>query len=71
VVTIEPGVYFIDSLLGALRANGPGQRAVDWKLVDALAPLGGVRIEDDLLVLDHGVRNFTREQLPLGGGAVG
>ena len=36
----------------------------------ALAPLGGVRIEDDVLVQTRGVRNFTREELPRGGGLV-
>ncbi len=70
VVTIEPGIYFIDSLLAGLRTDPRGARAVDWKLVDALAPLGGMRIEDDVLVLDDGARNFTREHLPVGGGVV-
>ncbi len=71
VVTIEPGVYFIDSLLAELRADPRGGRAVNWGLVDAFAPLGGVRIEDDVLVLERGIRNLTREHLPSGGGAVG
>jgi len=71
VFTIEPGVYFIDPLLSALRARPEG-RLVDWALVDALAPLGGVRIEDDIHVVggDAVVRNLTREQLPVGGGCV-
>jgi Xaa-Pro dipeptidase len=69
VFTIEPGVYFIDGLLRPLR-EGPLAHAVDWKLASALAPLGGVRIEDDVVVLpEGGVRNLTRELLPLGGGA--
>jgi Xaa-Pro dipeptidase len=68
VFTIEPGIYFIGQLLETLKA-GPGGGIVDWKTVDALAPLGGVRIEDDVLVTDRGVRNLTREQLPVGGGA--
>jgi len=71
VLTIEPGVYFIDSLLGALRADERSRQAVDWKLVDELTPLGGMRIEDDVFVLEDGARNFTREQLPIGGGRVG
>jgi Xaa-Pro dipeptidase len=70
VVTIEPGIYFIEELLAELRADERGAKAVDWKLVDALTPLGGMRVEDDVLVLDAGVRNFTREHLPLGGGLV-
>ena len=60
VFTIEPGVYFIDSLLDELRAKDVAQY-IDWKLVAALSPLGGVRVEDDVLVREGGVRNFTRE----------
>jgi len=67
VFTIEPGVYFIDDLLAQLRARPQGA-AVDWRLIDALRPFGGVRIEDDLLVLpghDGGAvtRNLTRVAL--------
>jgi Xaa-Pro dipeptidase len=64
VFTIEPGIYFIDSLLEPLGKSPD----IDWKLVDALAAFGGVRIEDDVQVLARGVRNLTREQLPKGGG---
>jgi len=67
VFTIEPGIYFIEGLLAPVR-NGPNARDVDWKNVDALAPFGGVRIEDDVVVEAHGVRNLTREALPDGGG---
>jgi Xaa-Pro dipeptidase len=69
VFTIEPGIYFIDALLAPVR-EGPQARDVDWKLVDALAPLGGVRIEDDVVVEAKGMRNLTREALPIGGGAI-
>ena len=71
VFTIEPGIYFIDSLLSALRTTASG-KLVDWSLVAALAPLGGVRIEDDIHVVggDAVVRNLTRECLPVGGGVV-
>ncbi len=62
VFTIEPGIYFIAALLEPLR-QGPRATLLDWSLVDALVPFGGVRIEDDLLVLDHGVRNLTRDVL--------
>lgn len=69
VFTIEPGLYFIDALLAELRQRPEG-RLVDWNMVEALAPLGGIRIEDDLLVVGGtaGARNLTRELLPLGGG---
>ena len=62
VFTIEPGIYFIELLLGPLRASEP---RIDWKLVDALQPLGGVRIEDDLHVLAGApAQNLTRAHLP-------
>ncbi len=69
VFTIEPGIYFIDDLLAPLRA-GPHAELVDWKIVDALSPLGGIRIEDDVHVSagDSLIRNLTREHLPAGGG---
>ena len=65
--TIEPGIYFIDALLCPLR-EGPLAQTVDWQMVDALAPFGGIRIEDDVVVGPNGVRNLTREALPRGGG---
>ena len=70
VFTIEPGLYFVDSLLLELR-NKPEGKLVDWNLVEALAPLGGIRIEDDVLVTATGTRNFSREVLPVGGSAIG
>jgi Xaa-Pro dipeptidase len=59
VVTVEPGIYFIDSLLARLRSSRH-RRAVDWRRVDALRPYGGIRIEDDILVTDDGHENLTR-----------
>lgn len=60
VVTIEPGIYFIDSLLAQAKAGARG-RAIDWKKVDALRPFGGVRIEDNVLAQAGAPRNLTRE----------
>ena len=62
VLTIEPGVYFIDMLLAPLRA-GPHRSQVDWKLVERLQPLGGVRVEDNVLVTEDGRRNLTRPHI--------
>ncbi len=48
VVTIEPGLYFIEILLTPLRA-GQDASAINWDLVEELMPCGGIRIEDDIL----------------------
>jgi Xaa-Pro dipeptidase len=63
VLTIEPGCYFIPMLLRPFRENGLGAH-FNWKLIDELTPLGGIRIEDNILVTAGGGRNLTREQLP-------
>lgn len=69
VFTVEPGLYFIEGLLAPLRQTSAG-KLVDWNVVDALAPFGGIRIEDDIFVSSSATRNMTREVLPKGGGSV-
>src|SRR5436305_699618 len=49
VFTIEPGFYFIESLLGDLRKSD-NAKYIDWDKVDSFRKFGGVRIEDDVAV---------------------
>ena len=60
--TIEPGIYFIPMLLRPFR-TGDDAAAFDWDAIDALTPLGGVRVEDNVLATASGPRNLTREHL--------
>jgi Xaa-Pro dipeptidase len=60
VLTIEPGLYFIEPLLRQWRQNGE-VNAIDWDKVEAFSPYGGIRIEDNMLVTDGEPRNLTRE----------
>ena len=60
VVTIEPGLYFIDMLLAPLR-EGPHAGAIDWTLVQHLSRYGGVRIEDDVACTQGAPENLTRD----------
>ncbi|PKM15694.1 MAG: Xaa-Pro dipeptidase [Gammaproteobacteria bacterium HGW-Gammaproteobacteria-2] len=59
-LTIEPGIYFIDTLLAKLRA-GPHAAAVNWASVEQLKPYGGIRIEDDVICTDGAPINLTRD----------
>lgn len=61
VVTIEPGLYFIDMLLEELKAGNLGA-SVNWERVAAFRPFGGIRIEDNVVCTEAGPINLTREQ---------
>jgi Xaa-Pro dipeptidase len=60
VVTMEPGLYFIDSLLAQARADARGAH-INWRRVENLRKYGGIRIEDDLAVTASGCENLTRD----------
>ena len=66
VVTIEPGIYFIDSLLAGLR-DGPHAGDVNWSAIEHLRRFGGVRIEDDVACTDSAPQNLTREAFAAAG----
>jgi Xaa-Pro aminopeptidase len=50
VTTIEPGLYFVPGLLDDPTHRTRFAHDVNWGRVDAWRHLGGVRIEDDVLV---------------------
>jgi Xaa-Pro dipeptidase len=64
VVTVEPGIYLIDSLLGAARKDERGAH-IDWAVVEELRPFGGIRIEDNVVATAGAPLNLTREAFAL------
>ncbi len=59
VITCEPGIYFIESLLDKLRGK-PEATMLNWERIDQLRPFGGIRIEDNLHITADGNENLTR-----------
>jgi Xaa-Pro dipeptidase len=60
VVTVEPGIYMIESLLASAHADA--RRAyINWTMVDALKPYGGIRIEDNVATTSGVPENMTRD----------
>jgi Xaa-Pro dipeptidase len=57
VMTIEPGIYFIEQLLNPHR----GKKYLNWKMIDALIPFGGIRIEDNICVHKQSIENITQD----------
>jgi len=60
VYTIEPGLYFIDSLLGDLKGTD-SEKMVNWDKVNEFRPFGGIRIEDNIIVHRERNENMTRD----------
>jgi len=59
VVTIEPGLYFIDMLLDEVKQAG-NAASIDWARVNSFRPYGGIRIEDEVMCTDGEADNLTR-----------
>lgn len=50
LVTVEPGLYFIPALLNDPERRARFRDCVNWELAERHLALGGVRIEDNVLV---------------------
>lgn len=60
LVTIEPGLYFIEMLLAELR-DKPISKDIAWDKVEAFKRYGGIRIEDDVVCTADAPENLTRD----------
>ncbi|MEK7348546.1 MAG: aminopeptidase P family protein [Candidatus Eisenbacteria bacterium] len=58
-MTIEPGIYFIPAILHDPDRRKRYPDCVNWDKAVSLIPLGGIRIEDDVLVTKAGPENLT------------
>lgn len=54
VMTVEPGIYFIPALIGQWREARRLEEFINYEAIDAYLDFGGIRIEDDVLVTEHG-----------------
>lgn len=56
VFTIEPGCYFIPALIALWKGEGRHKEFINYDKAETYIGLGGVRLEDDVLVTDNGYR---------------
>ena len=56
VVTNEPGIYFIPALIQKWQNEGINHEYINFDKVHDYIGFGGIRIEDDMLVMDKGSR---------------
>ena len=59
VFTIEPGLYFIPMLLEELKQSKHG-RCLNNEKIERFLPFGGIRIEDNIAMIDGAPANLTR-----------
>lgn len=59
VVTVEPGIYFIEAYFRNKKLRRQTAKYVDWKKAARYYTVGGIRIEDDLVVTKTGSQNLT------------
>jgi len=59
VITVEPGVYFIESLLLPAFEHPEQKKFLNVEKLKKFLTFGGVRIEDDVIVTENGVEVMT------------
>ncbi|HEY8956708.1 M24 family metallopeptidase [Chitinophaga sp.] len=59
LITVEPGLYFIKALLEDPEFIKKHREDVNWNEVEHWKNIGGVRIEDNILVTASGNENLT------------
>ncbi|KAJ2774548.1 hypothetical protein IWQ57_000769 [Coemansia nantahalensis] len=57
--TVEPGLYFVDAILADAKADPAVAPFIDFDKVAAYRKVGGVRVEDNIVITESGHDNLT------------
>jgi Xaa-Pro aminopeptidase len=56
VLTVEPGIYFIPALIAQWKSRNALAAFINYEKVQQYMDFGGIRIEDDVYITEHGSR---------------
>merc|ERR1740117_1451818 len=59
VITVEPGFYFTDFLIDEAKSDPAKAKFINFDRLELLRSVGGVRIEDDVVITATGCRLLT------------
>jgi Xaa-Pro aminopeptidase len=60
VFTIEPGCYFIPELIDKWESENMFREFIDYKAIGRYMSVGGIRIEDNVLITDSGCKKLGK-----------
>lgn len=63
LMTVEPGLYFIPAILQDRVRRDRFAAEVNWDVVETMLGVGGIRLEDNVLVTEGKPVNLT-ESIP-------
>jgi len=62
--TIEPGIYFITPWLEQAKENKDVNKFINFDAIEPYMSVGGVRIEDDCIVMKDGPAQSMCSKIP-------
>ena len=65
VITDEPGCYFIPALIDQSRAQGMHKEFLNYDKIETFKDFGGIRLEDDILIIPGGSRFLGDKRTPI------
>jgi Xaa-Pro aminopeptidase len=71
VVTVEPGLYLIPTLIDRWKAENKLAQFIDYEKLEFFRDFTGIRIEDNLLITENGNRVLGKELVKSVGGVEG
>ena len=65
VITDEPGCYFIPAFIDQWRAQGMHKEFLNYDKIETFKDFGGIRLEDDILIIPGGSRFLGDKRTPI------